>query len=314
VAAGQACATGVCNGTANAEKCVACSDSAVAPSTDLGCTSAKPACDTSGTPTCYQCVKDADCVSDGVSCTDETCVNHACMHVPDDSKCTPSGDICKPNKCDATVSCKQVDISLPTALIASGSTQGNGSFEVGTGKSKAAGSGTAVGWEDVGDDPVIYNCTGTPSPPVGGCVGSAATTFMANIADGNLLAWFAGTEYAAVDELQRLVHLPPGTTTILIQADTNVQTQSVAASNSDSFDVRLLDSSHSQIGAAVVTLSNRTAQTTTANWTLNGISKSVDASAQAGNDIYLSLRSTVDAALTTDFFIDNVRVTATVCE
>jgi hypothetical protein len=312
VAAGQACATGVCNGTANAEKCVACTDNAVAPSKDLGCSDAKPACDTSGTPACYECAKDADC-SDGVSCTDDTCTNHACVHVADDSKCAASGDVCVPNKCDATVSCKPVDISMPTPLVAADSAQGNGSFEDGTGKSKVAGSGTATGWEDVGDDPVIYNCVGTP-PSTGGCLGSAATTFMANKADGNLLAWFAGTGYATVDELQRLVHLPPGTTAILIQADTNLQTQSTAPSNSDSFDVRLLDSSHTQVGAAVVTLSNTTAQTASANWTLDGISKSVDISAPLGKDIYLSLRATVDATLKTDFFIDNVRVTATVCK
>jgi hypothetical protein len=314
VAAGLTCSGGVCNGSANAEKCVACLDDAVAPAKDSGCSVAAPDCDPTGSAACYACVKDTDCASDGVSCTNDTCLNHACKHVADDSKCTASGNACKPNRCDATLDCKQVDITITTPLITASSTLGNGNFEDGTGKTKTMGSGTAAGWEDVGDDPVIYNCVGTPTPPSsGGCIGSAATTFMANAADGNLLAWFAGTTYATVDELQRLVHLPVGTITLLIQADTNVQTKSVAASNMDSFDVRLLDSSHAQIGAAVVTLSNTTAQTATANGTLNGINKSVNVAAQAGNDVYLSLRATVDAALPTDFFIDNVRVAATVC-
>jgi hypothetical protein len=38
----------------------------------------------------------------------------------------------------------------------------------------------------------------------------------------------------------------------------------------------------------------------------------VDATALPSS-VLLSLRSSVDAALKTDFFIDNVRVTATVC-
>jgi hypothetical protein len=300
VAAGQMCSAGVCNGSANAEKCVACLDDAVGPSKDSGCSLAAPACDTSGTAACYACAKDSDCASDAISCTNDTCVNHACKHVADDSKCTASGNVCKPNRCDAALGCKSVDITMTTPLITASSTSGNGSFENGINKM------TAVGWPDSGDDYVIYNCTNP------GCTGSAGTTLMA-AGDGNLLAWFAGTDYASVDQIDHLIHVPAGTTTLLIQADTNVQTISTTLANKDSFDVLLLDSQQVQLGSPVVTLTNVTAQTATTVWSANGINKTVDVSAQSDKDIYLRLRSTVDATLPTDFFIDNVRVTATVC-
>jgi hypothetical protein len=245
----------------------------------------------------------ADCASDGVNCTNETCTNHVCSHVADDSKCAASGDQCMPNRCDAALDCKKVDITAASKLIQAASNLGNGSFEAGT------DMGTAVGWTDSGDDYVIYNCL---SP---GCIGSAGTTLMA-AGDGNLLAWFGGTKHVAVDQIDHLIHLPLGVTKLSIQADTNVQTKSIAASNKDVFEIRLLDSSvnQAQIGAAIVSLSNVNAQTTTPVWTTNGINQTVDVSAQADKDVYLRLWSSVDAALTTDFFIDNVRVTATVCK
>ena len=302
VAAGQACSAGVCNGAANAEKCVACLDDAIAPAKDSGCTPAAPACDTTGSAGCYSCVKDADCASDGVACTNDTCTNHVCKHVADDTKCTASGNVCKPNRCDATLDCKQVDITLSSPLIQAGKTLGNGSFEDGVDQ------GDAVGWSNNGDDYVIYNCTGL------GCIGSSGTTLSAP-GDGILCAWFGGTTVAAVDELVREIMLPPGTQTLHIQADTNVQTKSVAATNHDFFDIRFLDPmSLAQVGATVVTLTNATGQTGGAvAWTANGIDKTVDATALPSS-VLLSLHSSVDAPLKTDFFIDNVRVTATVCQ
>jgi hypothetical protein len=69
-----------------------------------------------------------------------------------------------------------------------------------------------------------------------------------------------------------------------------------------------------QVGATVVTLTNATGQTGGAvAWTANGIDKTVDATALPSS-VLLSLHSSVDAPLKTDFFIDNVRVTATVCQ
>ena len=191
---------------------------------------------------------------------------------------------------------------MPTSLITASSTLGNGSFEV-----AGSAQGSAQGWADTGADVVIYNC----SPP--GCVGSTGTTFT-QAGNGNFVAWFGGTTYASVDQISQLIALPAGTTKLSVRADSNVQTKNASAANKDSFEVRLLDSTQKQI-AAIATLSNVTAQTGTAHdWTSNGIDAMADVSTQAGKDIYLNLWSSVDASGKTDFFIDNVRVTATVCK
>ncbi len=305
VAAGDMCASGVCNGAAP-EKCVACADTALGGARDAGCSAAKPVCDATGTGTCYACVKDEDCASDGVSCTVDTCTNHACTHVATDSQCMPSGDACKPNKCDAVADCKQVDISVANTLMNDDPNVGNGSFENGM------NMGNAVGWSNTGTDAaIIWDCTGTAVPANGGCKGSVGTAFQD---DGNLLAWFGGTTYAAVDQVEHQLALPAGTTTLLIQADLNAQTVSTAAGNKDSFDVLLLDAAKVQIGLPVYTATNVTAQTSAPKWTSNAVNKTVDVSAQAGKKIFLRLRSNVDATLKTDFFVDNVRVVATVCQ
>ncbi len=303
VAAGQACASGVCNGVSGSEKCVACADDAPVSKKDSGCTdNAKPICDTTGTPGCFACVVDADC-DDGVSCTNEKCTNHACAHSADDTKCTASGDSCKPNKCDAVMGCKQVVLTPTTMPVISASTTvGNGSFAAVT--VVAVKYHEANLWDNTGDDYVIYSCP---------CTSTNGTTGK-NTGDNNYAAWFGGTDDAGVDELSQVVTLPAGTTTVHFQADTNVQTASTATTNHDSFDVRVYDSSQVQIGPSIATLTNVGAQTGAAvAWTANGIDKTVDLSAHAGEAVSIDLSSSVDGALNTDFFIDNVRVTATVC-
>jgi hypothetical protein len=307
VAAGSACATGVCNGTAASEKCVVCTDNAAGQ--DAGCTSSKPHCDASGTPTCYECLNDSDCATDNVSCTVERCTNHVCSHVATDSQCPASGDVCKPNKCDAAApgGCKQVDISVPKAIIGIGSAQGNGGFE------QASGTG-AAGWAEVGTFTMIFNCSA--SGP--GCVGANGTTFTGT-GSGDFLAWLGGTSMASVTGIDHLIGLPLGTVRLQVMADINFQTKNATTSNKDFFEVRLLDSAKGQVGAALHAASNLTAQTGTArSWTPNGINATVDVSAYAathvGQDSYISFWSSVDASLKTDFFVDNVRVTATVCQ
>jgi hypothetical protein len=191
---------------------------------------------------------------------------------------------------------------MTTPLIQAGKTTGNGSFEDGVNEMDA------VGWANDGDDYVIYNCTGL------GCIGSSGTTFSAP-GDGILCAWFGGTTVAAEDEIVRQITLPAGTQSLHIQADTNIQTKSIAVTNHDFFDVRFLDpDSLAQVGATVVTLTNVMGQTGgSVAWTANGIDKTVDATALPSS-VLVSLHSSVDKPLPTDFFIDNVRVTATVCQ
>jgi len=241
----------------------------------------------------------ADCATDNVSCTVETCTGHVCSHVASDASCNASGDVCKPNKCDAVLSCKQVDISSQSILI-DAATVGNGSFEL--------GKKPATGWSEDGPYWIAKDCGTTGCQP-----GSNSALTKASV--GKSLAWLGGVLDAGVGDLSQALMLPTGTRTLHIQADTNFQTQSTAAENEDSFEVRLMDADYVQIGAPLLSKSSADAQTgTTHPWTLNGVDVTVDASAHAGKVVSLSFWSSCDTASITDFFVDNVRVTATVCK
>jgi len=299
VAAGSACATGVCNGATAAEKCVACADNAAGTTQDAGCTSAKPLCDASGTPACYECINNGDCATDNVSCTVETCSNHVCSHVATDSLCPASGDVCKPNKCDAAVSCKQVDISVQNTLMDADSI-GNGSFEL--------GSLPATGWSEDGPYYITKDCGAA------GCI-PGSNMGKTKASAGKVLAWLGGILDAGVGDLSHTLALPAGTRTLRIQADTNFQTQSKATTNNDFFQVRLMDASYVQIGGPLLSKSNLDAQTgSTHPWTLNGVDVTTDVSVYAGKVVSVSFWSSSDTASITDFFLDNVRVMATVCQ
>ncbi|HYQ44124.1 MAG TPA: hypothetical protein VER11_19215 [Polyangiaceae bacterium] len=312
VSAGSACVNGVCNGNASAAKCVACADTGSGPTQDAGCTSAKPVCDSSGTPTCYQCNTNADCATDSVSCTVATCTNHVCSQVPTDSQCAASGDVCKPNKCDATLDCKQVDITALNSIISTANDGGNGGFEdvtLVTGPPpKNETNATAKGWLETGNFYIIYDCGS------GGCTGVNGTTFPQSplSAGGTYVAW-TGSE--AETELYRAIAFPEGTTKVQALVDINFQTESTAPENHDFFEVRLLDSSLAQIGSPLAALSNANGQTGTAHaWTKDGIKATRDVSALAGKSGYLMFWTSADATLATDFFFDNVRLIATVCK
>jgi len=307
--AGTACTGGVCNGLAAGEKCVACADTAAGSTPDAGCTAAQPACDPSGSPTCYQCNTGADCAMDSVSCTVATCTNHVCSQVPTDSQCAASGDVCKPNKCDATLDCKQVDITALNSIIGTAADAGNGGFEDVTletvGKETNA---TAKGWLETGNFYIIYDCGS------GGCSGVNGTTYPQSplSTGGKYVGW---TGSGDVTELYRAISIPAGTTKVQVLVDINFQTESTAVTNQDLFEVRLLDSSFVQVGAPLAALSNANAQTGTARvWTKDGVNTTRDASALAGKSGYLMFWTSVDAALATDFFFDNVRLVATVCK
>jgi len=309
VLAGTACANGVCNGVASAATCVACADTASGSMQDAGCNSAKPVCDPSGTPACHECNTGADCAADSVSCTVATCTNHVCSQVPTDSQCAASGDVCKPNKCDATLDCKQVDITALNSIISTASDAGNGGFEdVTLVTSNKETNATAKGWLETGDFYIIYDCGS------GGCTGVTGTTFPQSplSAGGKYVAW---TGSGDVTSLYRAISLPAGTTKVQVLVDINFQTESTAAMNQDLFEVRLLDSNQVQVGSPLAALSNANAQTGTAHaWTKDGINASRDVSGLAGKSGYLMFWTSADASLATDFFFDNVRLIATVCK
>jgi hypothetical protein len=115
--------------------------------------------------------------------------------------------------------------------------------------------------------------------------------------------------------LSKTFALPAGARTLHIQADTNFQTQSKAAANKDYFQVRLMDTSYSQVGMPLVSKSSADAVTGVSHpWTLNGIDVTVDVSAYAGKVVSVSFWSSCDTASVTDFYVDNVRITASICQ
>ncbi|HYP77127.1 MAG TPA: hypothetical protein VER12_14260 [Polyangiaceae bacterium] len=317
VVAGSACSAGVCNGTASAEKCVACADTASASTQDAGCSSAKPLCDPSGTPTCYQCLSSSDCVTDNVSCTVETCSNHLCSHVATDTQCAPSGDACKPNKCDATLNCKQVDITSLTPIVSTAVDNGNGGFEDSMvdpslpSQPPPADSFVAKGWLETGDYYISYECGS------GGCAGTNGATFpQAPISvGGRFVAWMGSQTDSGVTQLYRAIALPTGTTNVQLLVDINLQTKSTATTNHDYFEARVLDSNLAQVGTALAALSNVNAQTGGGRaWTKDGINATRDLSALAGKPAFLMFWTSVDTSARSDFFFDNVRLVATVCK
>jgi hypothetical protein len=314
VAAGAACATGVCNGTASAEKCVACADTSAGGSLDSGCSSTKPVCDPSGTPTCYECNAGSDCATDNLTCTVETCTNHVCSHVATDNLCPASGDVCKPNKCDAAVAggCKQVDISAASSIITTAVDGGNGGFEAVTLEPapNPKGNVTANGWSEIGDFYIIYQCGS------GGCTGIDGATYPQTplSVGGSAIAWLGSP---GVTELYRPITFPAGTTKVQVLVDINFQTKDKTSMNQDFFEVRLLDSSLSQVGPALFASSNAATETQTGNaraWSKDKINVTRDVSALAGKLGHLSFWSSADSTLQSDFFFDNVRLIATVCK
>jgi len=221
--------------------------------------------------------------------------------VATDSLCSPSGNICKPSKCDAVAGCKQVDISTQATLI-DADTVGNGSFEL--------GSKPATGWSEVGKYWLTRDCVATSCIP-----GSNSTVMKASA--GKVLAWLGGVPDAGVGELSQTLTLPAGTQTLHIQADTSFQTQKNIAANADSFQLRLMDAAYVQIGSPLVTKSAVDIPATGARpWAANGIDVTPDVSAYAGKIVTLSFWSSCDtgAGSITDFYVDNVRVTATICK
>lgn len=298
VAAGEMCSKGVCNGAAP-EKCVACVDDAPGTGTDSGCSAAKPVCDPADTA-CYECVKDADCVADKVSCTVETCTNHACTHVTTDSKCPASTDACKPSKCDAAVGCTTVTIT-PTSqvLIAADPAKGNGSFE--------AGTKPATGWFEDGPYYITKNCNAGCTP--------GSNSGLTYASSGKVLAWLGGIQDADIGDLNRVISLPAGASSLHVQADTNFQAASGAGANAGYFQVQLMDGAYLPIGNPLFKkLATEVQIGNTHVWTANGIDVTADVTAFAGTDISISFNSYTDPNKLSDFFIDNVRVSVTACQ
>jgi len=107
--------------------------------------------------------------------------------------------------------------------------------------------------------------------------------------------------------------LPAGAVSLHVQADTNFQTGSTT--NAGYFQVRLMDAGYAQIGAPLYSKSAASVQLgDTHVWTTNGIDVTTDVTALGGTDVSISFYSYTDPLHLSDFFLDNVRVSVTVCQ
>lgn len=297
VEAGSPCGVGrTCDTQA---VCVRCRDTAAAKQVDEGCSAGAPVCTGTGlAAVCTGCTTAGDC-NDNNECTTDTCVAQQCVQTA-----VAKGEACTGGTCNGLPNAPKCVTCGEVALITASTTKGNGSFE-----QPGTSAQSAQGWIDSGNYYLVYaNVDG----PFDGATGNTSI----KPGNGSYFAWLGGPVDAGVSSLTTTIDLPAGSTTLTLIADTNFQTKNPAATNKDGFEVRLLDGiTDLPIGMPVFSASPATAQTGTAHaWTTNGINKTADVTAQAGKTISVMFWSSVDATDVTDFFFDNVRVSATVCQ
>jgi hypothetical protein len=107
------CVGGSCVYTANDLNCaddgLYCTGSEVCNSA-TGCESSGDPCAVGlycqeSTDSCEECLLDSHC-SDGVACTDDTCVSNSCVFTPNDANCADDGVYCNgPEACNAATGC-----------------------------------------------------------------------------------------------------------------------------------------------------------------------------------------------------------------
>ncbi len=324
--AGAECSEGICNGVLGEEACATCFDDQAGKGRDTGCDMTSPICDEEGDGTCHSCLDSASgdavdlgCSDDAPFCSGQSC--GACVDdksgVETDSGCNDStpvcdagtcvectshtqcsgGTTCDPFRCQAG-SCVQVDVRQVVTLI-DGSTL-DGGFETG----EANGSP----WDETGNFQIIFECS--PLGEDDGCSGVYGDFYTPT---GNYLAWLGGVD-DEIGSIYQPVPLPSGIQTLRLRADTNFMTLDSPVSTYDFMTINLKNMS----GGTLLTLdsfSNEDAQESPANvWTTNGIDKTYPVSALGGQTVNFSLDYKTDPTLATDFLVDNLRLTATVCE
>jgi hypothetical protein len=283
--------------------CVRCRDTAAGTGQDVGCSPTAPMCLGTGLDAvCAGCSSASDC-NDGNECTTETCNAGKCVF-----STVAAGTPCATGVCNGTASAEKCLTCTTSSLISTAVDGGNGGFEAVT-KEDAPNQAnvTADGWLETGGFYIVYQCGS------GGCNGTNGATYPQTplSVGGSAIAWLGNQ---GVSELYRAVTFPAGTTKVQLLADINFQTQAILTANQDFFEARLLDSSLAQVGAPLYASSNAAGQTGTARaWTKDGINVVRDVPTLSGKAGYLLFWSSVDGTLDTDFFFDNVRLIATVC-
>lgn len=236
---------------------------------------------------CVGCVDAEDC-DDGVECTRDLCTDEACSHTPDGSLCPDSGDVCLRNVCDESLGCQTEDIRRQEVLIDQG--VGDGSFEVDDGS-----------WDEFGSDFIIFE-----DPAQGVNDGTLAS-------HGEWYAWFGGLHGEDAGGIRQLIDLPEGTTTLSLVANASFQTEQ-RSGNDDSIRFQITDLANNEL----LLLGDFSAEDATDDgsiaWVFDGVNLTGDASDLAGrSNVRLRIVSRTDDAYYTDFFVDDVRLTATVC-
>lgn len=308
---GCSVSTPFCVGSGSARACRACVNDVSGTGVDSGCSAGAPMCDANGV--CRQCLVNSDCASDGFSCTNEVCNSGVCSSPKDNTKCSNlDGNVCTRPTCEATsgtgpTGCVEVNISVITDLVTTSASSGNGGFEA------LDGDNDAVGWiEEGGAYDLSYTCGAAPSG--NGCEGIVDDRTFAS--SGSNAMWLAGVNSNAAD-FYKLLLLPANTTRLEVIFDHNIQTVSTSASNADHLRIWFEDEERTHIGTALGSWNATNGQTSNAVWTknvsVNTDGKGINVASYAGGYVIISFESITNATLITDFFVDNVRIRATVC-
>ena len=318
---GTACMAGVCNGAVETPSCVRCIDDQEGEETDTGCSAAAPRCHEDGIPVCVGCEEDLDCgpstectqntcsdqgvcdrtLSDsGAPCSDGVCSLGMCIGCRDDDDCQDSGDACSPNACNAQSECETIDVRRTVALIDEVTL--DGSFELG-------GWDPSTTWTETGPLITVVECQG-------GC-GAVETVYAAR--SGIYLAWLGGSDDLTWDEanpannsgINQVIALPAGAVSLRLRADLNIQTEDVPSGAYDQMRIILRNATYEPL-TTLGSWDNRHASPTL-DWELDRIDLTTDVTSLDTDNVRVTFESMSDASLITDFFIDNVRLDATVC-
>lgn len=292
VAAGEACAGGVCSGVVGSEACGTCLDTVPDDGVDQGCSADAPICDMAQVPpACTGCADDTDC-DDGIACTTDTCnSSQVCVHTPDDGMCAASGDVCLPNQCVPGTGCMPVDVKQQVQLLANGSLDSGGS---------AWTQESTNGYDVI----VVEDYAVAAHTPT-------------------RYAWLGGAWYE-LSELSQIVSLPEGTQSVEFSFYYQLSTDDPFGLLPDDYNTAgaaILSSDGQTLLALVLDLGN---QDVTNAWT--EVSVNLDATAWAGSDVQVYFWATVYGEYyyyydytdyyfgNTNFRVDTISLIADVCQ
>lgn len=286
VSGGTPCLGGYCNGVEGMEACGDCFDSASGNATDLGCDTSAPLCDLSRVPAqCTGCTTNGQC-NDDIACTTDVCNGSGvCVRTPDDGACPDSGDVCMPNQCVPGMGCQAVDVTENLSQMLA-----NGYFDSG-----------GIAWQEYSSNGFYVIASELDT-------GITAHT-------PSRYAWMGG----AVNELSAVtqqVDLPDGTQELALSFYYIIGTADSPPDDLNHMGVQLRSADGSTVLYDFVEWAN---QDEILSWTK--FTDTVDVSAWAGTEVQLyfwcesvgGVQGMTDVN-TSNFFVDTVTLSATVCD